>query len=245
MNKDTNEDIDSIVEDIDTASPDAESVAAFLAETKEPENHEDEPETRDNVTDSLERNPDGSIRINFTADDTFRADKRVTEADNMFISVLDTDIAVTVDDQTSYIKATLNDVPVILSVRMENGITVTCRSLSVYETDLVFDALAANLKENPELSPALLDGFVQQYRAAMQIVSFRHDSIDYLTFQYEPGKRAEHAQRLYEESNQRIMSMSGVRFALCIRALNVFQHKLNRLQEAAFNKDFWDPGAIG
>jgi hypothetical protein len=37
------------------------------------------------------------------------------------------------------------------------------------------------------------------------------------------------------------MPMSVSLQSLYLKALNIFEHKLARLEEAAFNKDFWNP----
>lgn len=224
-----------------TQSPDPEAVAAYLAanDLNTPKDAEDLLAGKSDEVDTPGEE-ENEVRISLSSDPMFNDNKRAV-IDRMFVSVKDTEIPISPEDQALYIKATLNNVPVVMSIEMENGIKMECRSLSVYEGDLVYDALNKFLSEYPEVNAALWEGIIQQYRIAMQLVSINGRKIDHLVYKYDPGKRAEHAEDLYRKSNEMLMDIQGPLFGVYVRGLNVFQSKLNRLQEAAFNKDFWSP----
>lgn len=223
-----------------TQSPDPEAVAAYLKANglNTPPDAEDLLAGKSSEEEAPEE--ENEVRISLSSDPMFDNDKRAA-VDRMFVSVKDTEIPISHEEQALYIKATLNNVPVILPIEMENGIKMECRSLSVYEGDLVYDALNKFVADFPNVNASLWEGIIQQYRISMQLMSINGRKLDYLTYKYSPGDREKHAEDLYKKSNEMLMDVQGPLFGVYIRGLNVFQSKLNRLQEAAFNKDFWSP----
>jgi hypothetical protein len=47
--------------------------------------------------------------------------------------------------------------------------------------------------------------------------------------------------RLKLQSKNIVMPIPSSLQALYLKALNIFEHKLAKLEEAAFNQDFWNP----
>lgn len=236
-------------EELDTKSPDAEAVASYLKEEKldDPSLENEEESKDDDIVENEDqkqhetvKDPD-DFRITLTTDPTFTKNT-LDPIERLFVSVKDIDIPITDEDQALYLKATLNDKPVIFTIAMENGIRFECRSLSMYESELTFAALTEYTKAYPDTNSAFWDGLLQQYRIAMQIQSVNSIPREYLSYAYEANKRIDHAIHLYQESDRIVSKIQAPLYGLMVRALNVFQHKLTRLQEAAFNKDFWHPG---
>lgn len=165
---------------------------------------------------------------------------------NLMIPVRDDMIPITDLDKELYLKATLNDVPVILDIPMANGITITVRSLSTYEGDLAVGASIHYLKEHPEygLARGMGAGLKDQYLVSMQVMKVNGNPVDYLQFKYEPGVSdlVEDTKKLYNRGNAALFNTAGPRYGLFVRAINVFNLKIERLQNCAFSQDFWYPG---
>ena len=130
----------------DTKSPDAEAVKEYLesGKTGMPDGIDallaGEEEVKTPVQEELKPDDDGVVRISLKSDTTYTEEERTKPIEDMFVPVQDHLVAVTPEDQALYLKATLNSEPVILPVKMENGIKMECRSLSLYEGDLALEA---------------------------------------------------------------------------------------------------------
>lgn len=244
-------------EEFDTTSPASEDVIAFLQEEGENTDlpagaqdllsgEEEEKTLMQDAKEKLEDLSSGESRVTFTTDPTFEEVPHEEREKEIFISVRDTEIPVTSEDKILYLKACLNDKPVILDVKMKNGISFSCRSLSNYELDLTYVAVQLFAETYKNVNVGLYESIAQQFRASMQVVSIDGTRQPYLRFSYREGAENmdEDARTLMEKSNKQLQNSQGIRFGLMVRALNVFQHKLTRLQEAAFNEDFWKLGDI-
>lgn len=177
-----------------------------------------------------------------TPDTTFEENGR-EKANKVFVPVLDVNVPITDSDKDTYFKAMLFDTPIELPVlSMEGNVTVICRTLNVYENDLVYVALEQAMKER-QVPASVWEGLCQQYRMSMQLVKFNGKPLDCLRFNAD-GDTKKDAEILLEKSKQ-IYNMSMPKYNLLIRALNVFQYKINKLNEAIYNQGFWNPGGIG
>lgn len=153
--------------------------------------------------------------------------------------MLDINVPITQEDKDAYFKAMLFDLPVELPiVSMEGKVTIVCRALNVYENDLVYVALEKAMKAH-KLPAAMWEGLCQQYRLVMQLVKFNGTPMDCVRFD-EPGDSQKDADVLLEGA-KRIYKIGMVKYNLFIRSLNVFQYKVNKLNEAIYNQGFWNP----
>lgn len=179
-------------------------------------------------------------RIELERDTTFDQNDKST-FDNMFVTLQNKNIKVTETEKALYLKALLSMRPVEFKVSLKNGAYGVCRTISVYEGDLVALAIAEHAKQYPDLDIMYHAGLVQQYRMGLQLISFCGKDMDHLSFERGVnGSSREHAHELFEKS-KRLSDLPAPTYGSMVQILNVFQAKINILQEAALNEDFWNP----
>lgn len=233
----------------DTESPYADQVKDYLANKQEDsEPSEDSkliPDDIQEILDSGSKKEEKDERVEIPTDRTFEDDDAKNPFSNMFVSVKDTDIPVTEEDKTAYIKATLFDNPVVLTIRANNGTYAKCRTLTAYESDICYEALSMYLKQYPDYPTVLWTSLMQQFRFPIQVVEYCGKEQYPVSFKYAPGKKEELARKLIELSDERMADIPYPAYNNRIRLLNVFNNKISILQSATFNKDFWNPDDIG
>lgn len=151
------------------------------------------------------------------------------------------------DEKEAYLKAMLNNKPVVLTIRTAAGkINITCRSLSVYEIELATNAGIQFVETHPNSAEAEIRwrSEIQKYRLTMQMVKINSELLDTLSFSPEPGKVQEHIKLLRERATQIFSNMNVVRWRCAIHALNIFEYKLNRMNELALMPDFLSPDEL-
>lgn len=234
---------DLFTEESDNNNIDLTEVAAFLSDVVDEQ--EVQPtsmagEVPDDIKEMLQDDHETEEqRVNISPDTTFEDDKRKAFED-MFVSVRDIDIPITEEDKLVYMKGLLFSRPIELEIKAPNGISGKCRALSVYEGDIVTAALGKYLEKYPSMSAGFNESIIQQYRAAMQLKEFCGKPLSYLEYERGNGTFEEHVNDLFETS-QHILDVPGPVYGIYIRILNIFQYKLGRLHDAAFNSDFWSP----
>lgn len=129
---------------------------------------------------------------------------------------------------------------------MFKNFTIRCRDLSMYEKQVVQRIITDDLKNNPNVVPAAVFMLIRQCRVPMQVVSVNDTPMNYLKFSYKPDSDIEDqlgkdAEILLKKSMESVYAVPSARYELYMKALNVFENKLRRLQEAAFNETFWNP----
>lgn len=243
---------DIVLEELDTASPDADLVKEFLAEhdpevnTQETVAEPEEPEsytppkiTKVDVTDT-------AFRANLMADTTFDQVEAEAITRTYMAPIKDTEIPITDNDQALYLKSVLNDVPLELTQTLAGGnVSVTCRALSVYEQDLVLEAALKLVGKQEEGAFSLLPSIAQQLRAAMQVT--RINDVAQNALYLEPKRGEEHeaqVDELIRHTDKYVGRMQFAKFGFLVRALNVFEHKAAHMHAMAYNKTFWKPAEI-
>lgn len=182
-------------------------------------------------------------RIEVDPDKAF-ADNKRDMFDNMYVHVRDIDIPITDDDKLIYMKSLLHSVPINLTINTQNGISGKCRSLSVYEGDVAARAIMLYMSKYPNTPISFQESIAQQYRVAMQLTEYCKMPTPYVSYtRGEGGTIDDHAQDLLEKS-QYVLDVPGPVYGIYVRLLNVFQYKLGKLHEAAFNADFWSPAGL-
>lgn len=178
-----------------------------------------------------------TVSYSFQSDTTFAETPVADQMQQITVKVNEYDIPVTEADQRMYLKAVLNDAPVALTIPVLKGtLNVTCRALSVAESETIITTALKYFKDNPELNSMLMTDYIRQLRTIFQVVSingkpaFPHLDLNQDTFASEVWTT--------------FRDMSTARYNAISAALNVFEHKLSRLNSAALNEDFWLPGEI-
>lgn len=204
-----------------------EEEAAKDAVSEEQQPSEIKPEHKDMNT----------VSYTLQSDTTFSEPQAVEKLQQIAVKVNERDIPVTEADQRMYLKAVLNDVPVEITIPvMNNMMKVTCRALSVAESEKIIVEAIKHFKDNPELNSMLMPDYIRQLRTICQVVRIN-------------GKPAFPAidinsETFVSEAWEEFRDMSTARYNAISAALNVFEHKLSRLNAAALNEDFWLPGEI-
>lgn len=179
------------------------------------------------------------------SEDEMKEEEDPTANLQAFLPVRVDSIPITDEDKTLYLKALLNDAPVVLDVKMENGFRFKLRSLSSYEEQVVTAASIWNLKDHAEMSLAegLGMGAVHQYRVSMQLVEINGNPVEHKRFRFEHGVSSmeRDACELRNFSDSKLMNTQGVLYGLYLKALEIFLRKLNKLQEASLSLNFWPP----
>lgn len=246
------EDITVTTEDTSTFSPDAEAVKVFLSEaseepeqisvTEEPSAVDDDEETDTPEIREVDTT-NGLFHTTIVADKTF--DKvEAEELTRMYLApIKDTEVPITDEDQALYLKAMLNDTPLTLTQSLANGaVEITCRALSVYEQDAVLEAAIQAVGGAEAGVMSLVPSMAQQLRATLQVVKI--NNVVYSPVYLEPKRGKEHADQiadLIKQSDKTVGNMSSAKFGFIARAINVFEHKVAKMHELAYNKTFWKP----
>lgn len=235
--------------EVDKTSTNIDAVKAFIADAEKNKQKNDVEEAiPQDIQEMLGDRPDAgdgkgkdTDAAHIPTDPTFENPDLRDPLGNMFVTIQDTDIPVTEMDKTLYLKALLHDAPAMLEVSAANGATARCRALSVYESDLVYLALQKFLKQHENYPTMLWDAQIQQYKLAMQMVEFCGKPIAYLSYESTGGELTKHVDDLIESSQDLYLNTNTVKYGIMLRLMNVFNHKMSRLQEAAHVEDFWRP----
>lgn len=206
----------------------------------------DAPDAED-VTDEMEEldrlEKDGG-RVTLGSDDTFEVNE-LAENPVYNIQVRVSEIPVTEEDQRMYLKSMLNDTPLKLNIDLYGGkMSILCRACSVYEQQLCAVASYRHtfLTKDPTIASILAPAFLQKVRAALQLVSCNGILVSDLAYSPEPNKFEEHAEELCVKAEKLVGGTNAARWNAYVYALNVFEHKLAKLNEMALNRDFLSPG---
>ena len=230
-------------EDTDSSISVAE-VASFLASAEE-EQTSTSVEIPEDIKAMLSDTSGDSeevpvTRVDLPVDEAF-AHNNKNLFDKMVVNVQDVEVPITEEDKTMYLKCVLHSLPVELTVSAPNGISGKCRSLSVYEGDVVATAFARFVAACPDIALGFHDGIIQQYRIAMQLMQFCGNPLEYLEYKRGVnGTLTEHADDLIEKSKT-VLDVAGPVYDIYVRIMNIYHYKLSRLNSAAFNSDFWSP----
>lgn len=189
---------------------------------------------------------DGSKLIQFGQDTTFNTSREDNPYNTMHVNIQDDQHQITTKEKEDYLMACLNDELFVMTLDMLRGFTVKCRDLNVYENRVVQQVLLNYVQDNPNTIMSVLTNLLRQCRLPMQIMEICGKPYNSIRFEYDPEnasdeKLNEDARLLYKKSMELEMNTPYARYQLCLKALNVFENKLKRLEEASFNENFWKP----
>lgn len=182
-------------------------------------------------------------RISIQPSTLYEAPARKNFYENMVVPVRDDQHVITNSDKEAYLQAMLTDSQLELPIEMQNGITIVCRDLNMYERELSMELVKDQIKEN-NLSPMMLAHIMQGIRMPMQLVRINDKKFNTIKFEFKDytlEQLEQDKKTLSKKQKKLVMPMSVGTQSLYLKALNIFEHKLARLEEAAFNKDFWNP----
>ena len=224
----------------DEISP--QDVADFISAVDEA-NKSKKEEVLKEITPKKETKEVSSFNKVFSSDPSFIKDEIEEEVRKYMFNVDGEDLEITDEDQGIYLRAILNDCPVKLSVPLMGGnINIVCRSLSAYESSLLF--LASRKMADAETKPenaVLIPGCAQQIRTAMQITEVNGVAQDYIHIDEITDDRDKLVNDIVIKTEKITSKISSAKYGVYVRALNVFENKLAKMNELAHTGTFWKP----
>ena len=198
----------------------------------------------DDEDDELPSNQDtDKNRIHIDPPKTYE-NKKEDYYNNMVIPVQDYNHVITQRDKEDYLDSMMQESELQLTISMKNGLDVTCRDLNMYEREVSLE-LAKTLLRADGLTPQMAYSILANIRMPMQIVKCGSKKFNTIRLEYDPDASADKLKQdiayLEKQYKKIIMPIPSFLKALYSKALNIFEHKLARLEEAAFNEDFWNP----
>lgn len=226
-----------------------EEIQEFV-DSHEPEEDSQEEEdpwadyNEDDEDDDLPSAQDpGKDRIHIDPPKTYEK-KQEDYYNNMVIPVQDYNHVITQSDKEAYLDSMMQESELQLTISMKNGLDVTCRDLNMYEREVSLE-LAKTLLRADGLTPQMAYSILSNIRMPMQIVKCGSKKFNTIRLDYDPDASADKLkqdiQYLEKQYKKILMPIPSFLKALYSKALNIFEHKLARLEEAAFNEDFWNP----
>lgn len=150
-------------------------------------------------------------------------------------------VPLTSEDKTSYIKAVLNDKPVILDISLLNSqMKLSIRSRTSWEQTCLYAALKRDQDALLVTDLASVIIQLQKYGCALMLKSINLESFSDLTLKQEDGLEA-CIEKLVEYKNNKIEHLSMPKWALLLNSLRVFESKLARMGTECLNENFWEP----
>lgn len=213
-----------------------DEIKNYIEENSEEDQQSDYTEETEDQEEEIED------RIIITPSKTY--DTKPSKYYDMSVPVQDYDHIVTQEDKDAYLDAMLEEVDLHLHIKMKNGITITCRDLNMYERELSLELAKKRLNDQKVL-PHLGLSILRSIRLPMQIVQLNNKKFNTIRFEYNPDADQKQFELdmecLSKKSKEIMMRIPSSLDSLYTKALNIFEHKLARLEEAAFNEDFWNP----
>jgi hypothetical protein len=162
----------------------------------------------------------------------------------MVVPVKDTMHPISEGDKEAYLEAMLTESNLHLPIKMSNGITIVCRDLNMYERNLSLQLAKDKIIKNKYM-PDMVITVLREIRLPMQIVKINDKPFKTIYFDYNTDVTddvfEEDKKALDASYKKTILPLPSMLQSLYLKALNIFEHKLARLEEAAFNSDFWNP----
>lgn len=231
------------------ASPNPDAVKAYLAAQKAQEEQQAAAEANKLLEDPQPEAPPDNLpgnegRITFTADPEFEVNEMdLLEKQQVRVN-LET-VPITETDMRDYLKCMLQDMPLELDIELYGGkIVIHARAVSVYEQQLAAaTAYSYTMSQtSTHLASVIAPMFIQKLRIALQLRSFNGIPISDLEFKPEPNMLHAHIKKLTAKADDIVGACSAPRWNAYVYALNIFEHKLTKLNEMALNRDFLNPG---
>lgn len=230
--------------DYDTTSPDAEGVKAYLTGKDVPQ-----PPAQEESVKQQQLKPDpntGRIELHF-GDTTFDSSSG-REDDSRYrdlaASVAGREVEITDSDKETYLQAMLNSEPFKLDIPVFGGkASVTCRDLNSYEYQVVLRAVQDYAEEAGLGTPSFMLAMLRQYRIPLQVLAVNGKPRETVRFEYSSeGVPADvlrdDAAALTAAALKLQHDMPGPLYQTLVRALNVFEAKRGKLEEATVDGTF-------
>ena len=150
-------------------------------------------------------------------------------------------IEVTEKDKIAYLKAVLNDKPVILDVNLCMGkLSVDIRSRTAWEQTCLYAAVKEDQDKGIVTDLASVIIQLQKYGCALMVQSVNNTPFSTLELNIEDGLEA-CITKLRDQKNKTVEVLSIPKWSLMLNALRVYETKLSQLGTECLNENFWEP----
>ena len=249
MSEDKDKNILEPDDDFDSDQVSLKDVADYIKANEQEQSQQQDTEQQENQIVPVEQ-PDGTKVISLGTDTTFdttEEENAYAVFKNMSVQLQDDQHPITQQEKETYIIAMLNDEIYKSKINMVGGkLTVECRDISVYEKTVVQRAMENYIVQHQNTVPSAMLMLLRQCRVPLQIVSVNGRPECGLNFQYDPDKPQDEqlnrdADILFQKSLEMVTSVPSGKYNLYMKALNIFENKLLRMQEHTFDETFWPP----
>jgi hypothetical protein len=151
-------------------------------------------------------------------------------------------VEVSDQDKSLYFKSLLNDAPLELDIKMDvqDGITLTFKSLTNNDFEIVFAALSRLSDENKIPGTSQYATKVQQCAVALQLVKYNNNVQGNVKLDSSASVQSQ-VDTLLNYVDGVIANWSWPKWQLVVTALRVFETKLAICNENIRNGNFWKP----
>ena len=159
------------------------------------------------------------------------------------LPAIDGAIEVTEDDKQAYLRAVLNDEPVIFTIILCGGqVKVKLRARTAWEQSLVYEAVFQDqeMKIVNEFRQGIIQ--LQKYSAVLMVQEINGRLFSSEKFEKKDTENwQKDVDQLRELVTEKIDSMDGAKLTLLLNALRIFEFKLARIGTQCLSGNFWNP----
>ena len=230
----------SIPEDddvVEVSPEDAEKLKKFIQENtnQKDEDGDDEGESEEDVETPEDFPEIPRDRIFDPYDDSFSTVDELPAIDGI--------IEITDADKENYLRAMLNDDPVILTISLCNGeVNVKIRARTAWEQSLVYEAIYQDqeMKIVNEYRQGVIQ--LQKYSASLMIQSVNGRPFSATQFVKKPDTDIQaDIDKLKEITHSKIENLDSAKLTLILNALRIFEFKLAKISTQCMTGNFWNP----
>lgn len=144
-------------------------------------------------------------------------------------------------DKRMYLKALLNDTPIVLNIAMECGLTISFKPMTNYEMEAVFLALQEDSNSGKIIGPSHYAARVQQYAAVLQLLTYNDIAAGHPVFSAPYPPIADTVLKIRECLETKVAMMGWPKWQAVVTGLRIFETKLAICNENMRNGNFWNP----
>jgi hypothetical protein len=152
-------------------------------------------------------------------------------------------IEVTEQDKQDYLRAVLNDEPVVFKISLcGESVKVKLRARTAWEQSLVYEAVFQDqeMKIVNEFRQGVIQ--LQKYSAVLMVQEINGRLFSNEKFEKKGGDDwQKDVDRLRELVTEKIDAMDGAKLTLILNALRIFEFKLARIGTQCLSGNFWNP----
>ena len=149
-------------------------------------------------------------------------------------------------EKAVFLKACLHDLPVIMDIPVPSlGTTVTLKTLTSQELDVLYGSLARDGDELKFAHDAQFISDMQEYSLYLQVLKIKDQPYKHL-YKVNPEKDLDTLiKEIRTHKDQASRTMNQAQRAVVLQALRIFSLKNTICTDNLFNRNFWNPPDVG